>query len=215
MRRLSVLMVVLALSLAVVPAAQAGQSEPVRERHETQGVNAFWYSTRELSSDAYLKITWYLGAYEGEEFWSDLYRSVERCERRPGRDRCRNRSNQTGVIEDIGDGSFTVAADLSNAHLEATYRLRHYDDNGNPKGPAVAYTAVADFEGVGELITSKSEYTVWVGDCLQEKYRSRYESRDSFATGSINGRDVTTEDQDAGIGRGFELYVFNDCSGEG
>jgi hypothetical protein len=203
--------VVFALSLAVAPAAQAGQT-PTRERHETQGVNAFWYLNREISSDVYLRITWYLGAYQGDEFWSDLYRTVERCERRPGRDRCRTKSNMTGVIEDIGDGSFTVAADLSTAHLEATYRLRKYGDG--PTGPAVSYTAVADFEGVGELITSKSEYTVWVGDCLQEKYRSRYESRDSFATGSINGRDVTTEDQDAGIGRGFELYVFNDCSGE-
>jgi hypothetical protein len=215
MRRLFVVMVVLALSLAFVPAVHAGQPEPGRERYETQGVNAFWYSTRRISSDVYLRITWYLGAYQSEEFWSDLYRSVERCERRPGRDRCRGKSNQTGVINDIGDGSFTVAADFSTAHLEATYRLRHYDDNGNPKGPAVSYTAVADFEGVGEIITSRNEYSVWVGDCLQERYRSKYESRDSFATGSINGRDVTTEDQDSGVGRGWELYVYNDCSGQG
>src|SRR5919198_6014707 len=89
MRRVLAVLVGAALVLSWAPSALA--TKPHHERDETRWVNAFWHFTKNADQDTYLRITWYAGAYESQEygFFSDLYRSVERCQRRGGRDRCR------------------------------------------------------------------------------------------------------------------------------
>jgi len=82
-----------------------------QERFRSVGLDAFWHSQRRIDRDHYLQITWYAGAYVYDQedrtrFFSDLYLDVDRCERRQGRDRCRNRAYQVGFKKSLGEGEW-------------------------------------------------------------------------------------------------------------
>lgn len=179
MRRLAVLLIGAALLLPLA----APQALAWSRWHPSRSYNAFWYSRRNVDADTYVRITWYAGVYEEDDsFWSDLYRYVERCERRPGRDRCRSGPYMVGVITDIGDGEFTVDEDLETGYFEATYPMERY--SGHHERRAGKIHIAVNLTGVGELSSSFESYSHEDG-CIRYSYRSRSEYRNALANGVL------------------------------
>ena len=115
MRRSTTIFLAVALGTTLlVGSAPAASAQP--ERYSARSYNAFWHTTRRVDADTYLKITWYAGVYEqADGFWSDLYRSTERCDRRPAATAAAREPFMVGVIEDLGRGSFTLGKNSSSA----------------------------------------------------------------------------------------------------
>jgi hypothetical protein len=216
MRRLIVLAVGISVASSLTLPAQALTGP--RERYDTVGLDAFWHSTRRIDRSTYLRTTWYAGAYvsEGHQeyvFWSDLYKDVERCEERDGRDRCRTAAFWVGVIDELAEGeSFSVDRKLTTGRLIATYRLRQHE-GGEWVGARRTVTVNATLTGLGE--THRSEYSEedWEGHCLVWGYESRSIRREAVATGALSG-DVTRSlgrTRDAGLSTGRSALVERDC----
>lgn len=202
MRRLWIL--VLGAALLLPLAAPQALAAPAWE--STRSYNAFWHVRRNIDNDTYVRITWYAGVYEQSEgFWSDLYRSTRRCERRPGRDRCREGAYMVGVIEDLGDGAFTIDEGLNTGYFEATYPMEVYD--GNTERDAGRIHIAVDLTGVGDLTSSRESYTYEEG-CFRYSYSSRSSYRQAVANGTLTflrtdaTRDLgDTEDANIGVSR--------------
>jgi hypothetical protein len=216
MRRLAAVVVVCLLGVGALalPAQAGGRSES----YSSEGLNAFWHSKRRVGGGEYRKTTWYAGAYlttEGDEpaeFWSDLYRSVELCERRDGRDRCRTISNAIGVINDIGDGYLYVDADFESAEIQATYRICERDRRGCD-GPRRTVTVTATLAGRGKIRRSVSSHQQYEGSCLKFEYSDDYTYRRSIASGTLTG-DVQKnlgDTKEASFSRGESSFVQNEC----
>jgi hypothetical protein len=216
MRRLIVLAVGISVALCLTLPAQALTGP--RERYDTIGLDAFWHDTRRIDRSTYLRTTWYAGAYvsEGHQeylFWSDLYKDVQRCEERDGRDRCRTAAYWVGIIDELARGdSFSVDRKLTTGRLIATYRLRQRDGGGWVGGRRIV-TVNATLTGLGE--THRSEYSEesWEGHCLVWGYEDRSVRREAVATGTLSG-DVTRSlgrTRDAGLSSGRSAFVEGDC----
>jgi hypothetical protein len=208
MRRLLTVAVVtgLALSVAAPPAKAKGEGFP------GDALSASWRSRRPLTSHTYLRVFWYVDAYDtGDTFWSYLSRYVVRCEEREGRDRCRTKSWQGGWIKRIGAGEFSVDRKLTSGHLEATYRLRTWRDREwHFVGKA---SIVADLTGVGDVTRSRYSYSFHTG-CTQVTYKGRSLSRDAVAVGTLELDGQTRhlgETRHGSLSRGKSLVVENDC----
>jgi hypothetical protein len=171
-----------------------------------------------IDRSTYLRTTWYAGAYISEShqehlFWSDLYKYVERCEERDGRDRCRETEYWVGVSDDLAEGeSFSVDHKLTTGQLIATYPLRQRDSEGWV-GRRRTVTVNATLTGLGE--THRSEYSEedWEGHCLVWGYEDRSVRREAVATGTLSG-DVTRSlgrTRDAGLSTGRSALVERDC----
>jgi hypothetical protein len=217
MRRL----LVLALGLLVVAALGGLEAWAEPERYTSKGYNAFWYKRHRVDSDTYVRTTWYAGVYvsaeEGSDevdFWSDLYKSSARCERREGRDRCRGTGIQLyGVINDLGDGEFILEPDLSSGFFEATYpmerrRGRTSESIGNIR-IAVRLTAI------GEVIKSRDSYS-YSTDC----YRVRYSGRSEYVQAKARGVLTFLRDdsmrrlggtESAGMSQGESMSIEHIC----
>jgi hypothetical protein len=134
-----------------------------------------------------------VGIYQDTDgIWSDLYESVSKCHRVDGRRRCAQVLRRYGDIHDLGTGSFTVASDLSEAHLEATYRLQTWRGHHLQRG-RTTWSTSTDFEGTGELekFASSESYST---DCFTYRYRSHGVSRTGEAIGTLTGPDGVTRD---------------------
>jgi hypothetical protein len=192
------------------PTAQA--VAPHQEKYQSRWVNAFWHSRVRVDPDTYLKVTWYAGAYDNgdEGFWSDLYRSVERCDVQDGRDRCRSVQSMSwyGETTDGDSNSFTLDRRMNSGHLDATYRLfKRVDREQVLVG---RFHVVTDLAGRGDRVRGRSSYTEHQG-CTTIKYSGRYERRAAKATGTLARGDAaawslgTTADANFGASESVEI----------
>jgi hypothetical protein len=222
MRRSLLLILGILLVMALgTPGSSAAPAEP--ERYSSKSYNAFWYSRHGIDRDTYVRTTWYAGVYvsEGEsgetDFWSDLYKSTARCERREGRDRCRyGRSELYGVIDDLGNGVFTLDPGLETGHFEATYPMSRREGNRQVSIGKIAI--VVSLVAEGEVTTYREAYS-YSFDC----YRVRYSGRSEFVQAKARGR-LTFLRQDqtirlgatrsAGMSQGESLSIEHSCDEE-
>lgn len=214
MRRAFVVLAAVSMMAAfATPAWAEGGQEPGIEEYDTQSLNGFWYTKRNISGNVYRLTTWYAGVYQtNEEFWSDLYRATERCERRPGRDRCTSLAYEVGVINDVAGGGFGVHESISSGWLDATYELRKYGTNGRRAVSRRTVRFVGFLDAIGELRLSTEHYESWIGDCLEFEYSAEYSGRQSDAWGSIDGKSIGWTD-DAYLSQGHVIYEYYDCEG--
>lgn len=206
MRRLTAILLgaILVLSLG----GPAGAAKPEKFRWDNAGLNAFWYSTKDLKGRAYKEIVWYVGVYQSTDWvFSDLYKSVARCERRPGRDRCRLVRWSEG-FSDLEGATFDVDRNLSNGILKEKYRLTTYDRRGERVNRFRA-RIVAELEGVGDLYRERDSYRSGSG-CTQFRYEFRGAYRDAEATATINGNSLG-ETHDAWMSSGGEATFEKTC----
>src|SRR2546423_15514969 len=122
MQRLVVLALSIVLFATLLGTDPAVAAKP--ERYRSQIFNAYWSSRHKISAHTFHKTQWYTGVYSsGDEFFSDLYRNVQRCTRHAGHLRCKEISNWYGSVRDLGTGSFVIDRKLDTGALTATYRL--------------------------------------------------------------------------------------------
>ena len=219
MRRVFALLVgVLVLIPLGGPTASA-----VPERYTSKSYNAFWYSRHRIDRDTYMRTTWYAGVYTSEEeaggsdFWSDLYKSSERCERREGRDRCRSAGSQLyGVIDDLGRGEFTLDPGLETGYFEATYPMERR--NGRHSQSIGKIRISVDLVAVGEVERYRESYA-YSFDCYRVRYSGRSEYAQAEAKGVLTFLRVdrtillgTT--QSAGMSQGESMSIEHTCDQE-
>jgi hypothetical protein len=206
--------VVLLGALLLVPAWATGASAAKPQKYDNQFFNAYWNSRRKVDHDTYLRITWYSGVYvSGDtDFWSDLYKDVESCQKQTGHDRCHQKSYWYDSINSIGDGSFTIDRTLNGGNLTATYRLR---DRSGRHSTLIGNTTVnVDLVGVGDVSKSTERYTYSDG-CETYRYSGRSKSRSAQASGTftIEGGDSgnfgTTDN--AYMSAGSSISIEHDC----
>jgi hypothetical protein len=210
MRRLSV--IALGATLLVALGATEAAAQP--ERYSSRSYNAFWHLTRRVDADTYLRITWYAGVYhQADGFWSDLYRYVERCERRAGRDRCRSGPFMVGVTDDLGKGSFALEDRLESGTFEATYPMETYD-HGEERKVGRIHIAV-NLTGRGDLSTTREVYEYRDG-CVRVRYSGRSEMRQAFASGMLTFRRTSKtlelrDTEDANMSQGESMSITHEC----
>jgi hypothetical protein len=209
--------VLIGASVAVsllAPAARAVQ--PHHEKYAVQWVNVFWHSRARLDSDTYLKVTWYVGAYDGgsDGLFSDLYRSVERCQKLDGRDRCRYDGDKSwyGQTTRPEDVSFAQDKRLTSGRLDASYRLFREGDDGQIF--LGRFHIVTDVSGTGELTRGRNSYTVHQG-CTTIKYSGKYAYRSATAVGTLTFADGSTrrldQTEDAAFGSNESAEIEHTC----
>jgi hypothetical protein len=217
------LVFVVGLSLVMMLGAFEASAQP--ERYSSKGYNAFWYSRHRIDRDTYLRSTWYAGVYtyeeEGEEgevdFWSDLYKSTQRCERREGRDRCRRAGGYLyGVINDLGNGEFTLDSNLKTGFFEATYPMerRHGGEEQSIGKVRITVELVAK----GEVTTSTETYT-YSSECERVRYSGRWEYTQARAQGILSflREDRTIRlgaTKDAWMSQGESMSIEHTCDEE-
>lgn len=193
------------------------------ERYSSKSYNAFWYSRHRIDGDTYVRTTWYAGVYlsEGEsgelDFWSDLYKSSARCERREGRDRCRPGGGELyGVINDLGDGEFTLDPGLETGHFEAAYPMDRRQ--GGRQDSIGTIAIVVNLVAVGEVTTYREAYS-YSFDCYRVRYSGRSENVQAKARGMLTFRrqDETVRlgaTLSAGMSQGESLSIEHTCNEE-
>lgn len=186
MRRFILLTLASALVLAI--GAPAHAAKPVKTTYDSVSANAFWSTEEQLSPTTVKRTTWYVGIYQSTEgTFSDLYVDTSTCTIRLRGEEC-TYEFKSGY-SDLSDGDFTIdGQDLTAAHLEETYLLQSWDEEGNPTESTPA-TIVADWTGVGE-IERNSGKSSYCDDyyCYKSKFEDAFRSAE--ATGSIDGDDL-------------------------
>jgi hypothetical protein len=215
MRRVWAVVVVASLVLSW-GTTSALATRPHHERYETRWVNAFWHFRKNVDHDTYLRITWYAGAYDSRDqgFFSDLYRSVERCQRQAGRDSCRYQRDSSwyGDTRRLGQNAFTVDNRLSTGHLDATYRLfrtLHHD-----RVLVGRFHVVADISGTGTMTRGRQDYTSHQG-CTTVRYSGKFKYRQATARGTLArdggaARDLGST-SDANFGENQNVEIEHSC----
>ena len=181
-------LLILALGLLVVVPLGGLEAWAVQERYASRSYNAFWHRRHRIDADTYVRTTWYAGVYVSEgqgpdelDFWSDLYKSSARCERREGRDRCRDAGMDLyGVINDLGDGEFTLEPDLTSGFFEATYPMERRQ-GGTSESIGDIRIAV-QLVAMGEVTETRESYSYSTG-C----YRVRYSGRSEYVQAKARG----------------------------
>jgi hypothetical protein len=209
MQRLVVLALSVVVFVTLLGAGPAGAAKP--DRYRSQIFNAYWNSRHKISHHTYHKTQWYTGVYSsGDEFFSDLYKNVQRCTRHAGHTRCKEITNWYGSIRDLGTGSFAIDRKLDTGTLTATYRL---DDAQT--GKLVGVTAVTvNLIGVGDVATERSRETYTEG-CRTFRYSSKSSERAAYATGTFQIGTQAAEKfgftADAFMSRGSQLEFSKTC----
>jgi hypothetical protein len=218
MRRWIVLFCTASLAMSLAGSAPAGAKggDGIPEEYDSIGLSASWSAERKSSGKEYIRITWYLDAYQTIEagqpepdFWSSVSRNKERCTRSPGRDRCRFLLYEYGSIRNVGGGLFSVNADLTGGAIEATYALKFVDGKRVDHPRSVRFAAT--FRGSGETYRTTDEYTTYEDDCLLSEYSSEYSNREAEALGELDGRNLGPTD-DGYLSTGHSVYTEYDCS---
>ena len=213
--------VVVVLALLVVTPLGGLEASAEPERYASKGYNAFWHRRHRIDSDTYVRTTWYAGVYLSKEqgsdeldVWSDLYRSSARCERRAGRDRCRDTGNSLyGVIDRLGDGVFTLEPDLSSGFFEATYPMERRE--GRTSESIGRIRIAVRLVAVGEVTESRDAYS-YSTDC----YRVRYSGRSEYVQARARGVLTFLRDdsvmrlgatESAGMSQGESMSIEHIC----
>ena len=213
-------LLVVVLGVLVVLPLGGLEASAEQERYASKGYNAYWHRRHRIDADTYVRTTWYAGVYVTEgsdeiDFWSDLYRSSARCERREGRDRCRDAGMDLyGVIYDLGDGEFTLEPDLSSGFFEATYPMeRREGRTGESIGDIrIAVRLVA----IGEVTESRDSYSY-----STECYRARYSGRSEYVQAKARGvLTILSDDRvmrlggtkQAGMSQGESMSIEHICN---
>ena len=203
MRKLGVLFIGVVLALGVAVPSIAGP--PTRNKYASSSANAFWNSTETPARNTVVYRTWYVGVYASSDgIWSDLYEDVQTCVTHGRRTNCTYTSRYG--FSDLSDGVFTVDPDgLTAAHLEGTYNLELYDENGNLVSSEPT-AIVADWTGIGEIQSSSGRSTYCDPyACYRTTFSDSYRSAE--ATGTVNGADLG-ETYDAWISDGAFTEVI-------
>jgi hypothetical protein len=186
MRKLGLLFIGVVLALGVVAPSTA--APPTKNKGTNASANAFWYFTETPARNTVVNTVWYVGVYQSSDgIWSDLYQDVSTCVTHGRRESCTYTSRYG--FSDLSDGVFTIDADgLTAAHIEGTYNLETYDDNGNAVGSDPT-SIVADLEGIGDINTSGGRST-YCDDfaCFRITFEDAY--RQAEATGTVDGVDL-------------------------
>lgn len=207
-------LVILWGALLLVSMGGTGAQAAKPDRYQNKFFDAYWNSRRKVDNDTYLRIQWYSGVYvSGEgDFWSDLYKHVDVCQKRDGRDRCHQKANWYDSIDSLGSGTFSIDGRLDVGQLTATYRLKDYSEQHHP---LVGVTAVTvDLVGVGD-VTKRSERYTYSDGCNTYRYSGRSKDRDAEASGTFQiGTDVarsfgTTDN--AFMSAGTSIEVDHTC----
>jgi hypothetical protein len=192
MRRIAVFVFGLALLGALAAPAQA--VKPTRFTETT--AEAFWTTRQDLTATTYQLTTWSVGVFastDGTSKFSDLYQDVELCTVDPNGDICNEVSSKFGGTDFSGLGdTFTMDfANLSTAHLEATYQVQAFDQNGNPVGSAETDHIVADWTGTGVITKSRERFS-FHSRCIHFSAKTKGRMRPADATGTLNGTSLGT-----------------------
>jgi hypothetical protein len=199
MRKIGLLFIGLVVALGVVAPSVA--APPTRTTSESASANAFWYFTEHPNSRTTVNRTWYVGVFVDQYgTFSDLYEDVETCVTRGRRTNC-TYSSRYG-FSDLSDGVFTIDREgLTESHLEATYNLERYDDNGNLVD-SEPVAIVADWEGIGDIQTSSGKSTYCDPYfCFRSTFTNSFRSAE--ATGTVNGAD---------LGETYDAYLSDGAS---
>jgi hypothetical protein len=187
------LVAVLGAALIGGMAAPAWADKPFRSTSAT--AEAFWHYRQDLSPTTYEATTWYVGVFQSSDSdggtFSDLYVDVESCQTGPNGDNCVEESEKFGFIDFSAPGdTFTMdLANMSTAHLEATYQLQAYDENGDPVGPPETHAIVADWAGQDPLTRMRFKSS-FHSRCIHFSTTTKGVSRPAEATGTRNGEDL-------------------------
>ena len=189
------LLSICAVLLVLCVAAPATAAKPSRYNTKEASANAFWYETQQVSKNTTRSVVTYVGVYEssdGDSAYADVYRDVETCKVTKRSEECDYTSELYGEAYLSGD-EFSIADDLSSAHLDADFEL--YSDSGDSTGTV---HVVTDWTGIGEVDSSRETYN-FHSDCFS--YRQTYNSsnRSAEAEGSLDDADLG-ETYDAWIG---------------
>jgi hypothetical protein len=210
---------VAALSAGLIAGLAAPAQAAERTHYESSGANAYWNSRRVVRPGVVDRTTWYVGIYAGTEgVWSDAYKDTVRCVRLDsGKRRCRLRSSLFGVIEDLGDGTFTIDADgLTVADLDVTYPLQQRDpETFDPVGEVVPTHIVTHWEGIGDLDASESKSS-YKTDCYWSRSTDEYRFRGAEATGTVRDKLDLGETYNGYLSWSSSTTVYQDrCEDEG
>lgn len=186
MRKLGVLFIGMVVALGV--AAPGAAAPPTKTKGSSSSANAFWYFTETPAKNTVRNTVWYVGVFAGSDgIWSDLYEEVETCQTRGRRTTC-SYSSRYG-FSDLSDGVFTIDGEgLTEAHLEGTYVLEQYDENGNLIGSDPT-TIVADFQGLGEIQRSGGR-TTYCDEfvCFRTTFEDAFRTAEAY--GTVDGWDL-------------------------
>jgi hypothetical protein len=190
------LVVILGAALVGGMAGPASANKPFRSTSAT--AEAFWHYRLDLSPTTYEATTWYVGVFQSSDggTFSDLYVDVESCQTGPNGDTCVEESEKFGFTDLTGPGdAFTIdVASLSSAHLDATYQLQAYDENGDPVGSPETHVIAADWAGQ-ELLSRMRFKSSFHSRCIHFTTTTKGIGRLAQATGTRNGEDLgATED---------------------
>ena len=146
-------------------------------------------------------------------FWSDLYKDTERCQKLEGHDRCRQKNFWYDDIREVGDGgSFSIDSTLEGGSLVATYRLHTYDHGDRI---LVGVTTIAvDLVGTGDINQYKESYSYTDG-CERYKFHGRSKSRNAIASGTYTIGDAAArsfgESSNAYMAAGRSISIYHEC----
>ena len=173
--------VVLVLSLAVLGALGMSPANAAKhERYRSEIFNAYWNSHHKVDSTTFDRQTWYVGVYSsGDNFFSDLYRSVEQCSKLSGHIRCKQVSYWYASIRKLGSGTFSIDRKLDTGSLTATYDLV---DKTNKVDLGTTNVSVS-LTGYGNL-SSYTDRETYTDGCRSFRYSDKSKSRSAYASGT-------------------------------
>jgi hypothetical protein len=214
MRRTTAFVLLVCAALLAGLASPAQAAKPIRSNLTT--VEAFWHSRQSTGPNSYLETTWYVGVFAstdgGTFLFSDLYQDVEACTvDQNGNPSCTEVASKFGESDLTGPGdTFTMDfAQLTSAHLDGTYQVQSFDENGNPIGSPETEHIVADWTGTGAITKSHSKFS-FHSRCVHFTATTKGRMRPADAAGTLNGTDlgVTT---DTFFGGDATLQVDHSC----
>ena len=215
MQRSGVLLVIAGVFLLGLT-APAYASPPVFKSKMTTA-EAFWHSEQVTGANTFTDTTWYVGVFAGFDGmvqYSDLYQDVEDCTAdSTGNVSCTEVSSKFGDTQfPPGTTIFSFTMDtsgLTSAHLDGTYQLQSFDQNGNPVGSPESDHIVADWTGMGPIAKTHSKFS-FHQKCIHFQATDKGRTRAADATGTLNGTPLGTT-SDTFFGGDATLQVDHSC----
>ena len=213
-RTIPLVLLISTLTFLTGLASPAQAKKPIKSHMTT--AEAFWHSQQPTGPNSFTETTWYVGVFAttdgGTFLFSDLYQDVEACTVDPnGNTSCTEVSSKYGDTDLTGPGdSFTMdLTNLTSAHLDGTYQVQPFDQNGNPVGSPESEHIVADWTATGPITKSHSKFSFHT-KCVHFTATTKGRMRPADATGTRNGIDLGTT-SDTFFGGDATLQVDHTC----